>query len=113
MNSIDEMIAADDSELPTEAWKSELPDRIEEIIDKKRSSVQGREAALTAYIRILTSAYVEEEIRARNTDLVASFLKSIKSETSEKEAILALKGTRPFMTVFDMLSTDSYIQLLR
>ena len=87
------MIATDDSEAATEAWKLELADRIEETIDRKRSSVLGREAALTAYIRILTSAYADVEIRGKEMDLVASFLKSIKTETSEKETILAMKGT--------------------
>ena len=86
------MIAADDSEAATEAWKLELVDRIEETIDRKRSSVLGREAALTAYIRILTSAYADDEIRGKEIDLVSSFLKSIKAETSEKETILAMKG---------------------
>ncbi|MCJ1471489.1 hypothetical protein MMC13_000128 [Lambiella insularis] len=111
VNSIDEMIAADDSELPSEAWKSELADRIEETIDRKRSSVQGREAALTAYIRILTSAYAEEEIQGRKMDLVASFLKSIKAETSEKETILAMKAlamtiiTAPSDSIYDAASS--------
>ena len=92
VNSIDEMIATDDSGAATEAWKSELIERIEETIDRKRSSMLGREATLTAYIRILTSAYAEDEIRGKEMDLVASFLKSIKAETSEKETILAMKG---------------------
>ena len=86
------MVAADEMEQPNEAWKSELVDRIEETIDRKRSSVQGREATLAAYIRILTSSYAEEEIRGKEIELVASFLKSIKAETSEKETILAMKG---------------------
>ncbi|MCJ1320694.1 hypothetical protein MMC15_006034 [Xylographa vitiligo] len=92
VNSIDEMIAIDDSDAATEAWKLELAERIEETIDRKRSSVLGREAALTAYIRILTSVYAEDEIRGKEMDLVASFLKSIKAETSEKETILAMKA---------------------
>ena len=78
-------------------WKSDLTDRIEEIVDRKRSSVQGRETTLGAYVRILTSHYAEEEIKGKENDLVASFLKSIKSETSEKETILAMKGrSSPF-----------------
>ena len=87
------MVAADDSEQVADGWRAELADRIEEIIDRKRSSVQGREATLAAYIRILTAAYAEEEIRGKETNLVTAFLKSIKAETSEKETILAMKGT--------------------
>ena len=95
VNSIDEVIAtSDDSDAAAEAWKSDLADRIEEIIDRKRSSVQGRETALGAYVRILTSRYAEEEIKGKEDDLVASFLRSIKAETSEKESILAMKGEK-------------------
>ncbi|MCJ1285052.1 hypothetical protein MMC26_004389 [Xylographa opegraphella] len=111
VNSIDEMIAVDDSEAATEAWKLELAERIEETIDRKRSSVSGREATLTAYIRILTSAYAEDEIRGKEMDLVASFLKSIKAETSEKETILAMKAlamtliTSPSDAIYDAASS--------
>lgn len=86
-------MAGDESEQVPDAWRTELADRIEEIIDRKRSSVQGRETTLAAYIRILTAAYVAEEIRGKETSLITSFLKSIKAETSEKETILATKGT--------------------
>ena len=86
------MLAGEDNETSTEVWKTELAERIEEILDRKRSSVQGRESTLASYIRILTSRYAEEEIRGKETELVASFLKSIKLEASEKETILAIKG---------------------
>ena len=69
-----------------------MADRIEEIIDRKRSSVQGRETTLAAYIRILTAQYAEEEIRGREVEIVAALLKSVKAEASEKETVLALKG---------------------
>ena len=95
VNSIDEMLTPDNSEQPTDAWRAELADRIEELIDRKRSSVQGREKCLTTFIRILTSQYAEEEIRGREAELVAAFLKSIKAESSEKETILAIKGKYP------------------
>ena len=95
VGSIDEMLASEDSEQSQEAWKAELADRIEEILDRKRSSLQGRETALMAYARILTARYSEEEIRGKETELVTSFLKSIKAETSEKETILGMKGLLP------------------
>ena len=96
VGSIDEMLATDDTD-QTDAWRADLVDRIEEIIDRKRSSVQGREKALMAYIRILTSQYSEVEVRGRESDLVASFLKSVKAETSEAETILAMKGKISFL----------------
>lgn len=92
VNSIDEMLTPDNNEHSMDAWRAELADRIEELIDRKRSSVQGREKCLTTFIRILTNQYAEEEIRGRESELVASFLKSIKAESSEKETVLAIKG---------------------
>lgn len=92
VNSIDEMLTPDSNEQSTDAWRAELADRIEELIDRKRSSVQGREKCLTTFIRILTGQYAEEEIRGREAELVAAFLKSIKAESSEKETVLAIKG---------------------
>lgn len=92
VNSIDEMLTPDNNEQSTDAWRTELADRIEELIDRKRSSVQGRETCLATFIRILTGQYAEEEIRGREAELVAAFLKSIKAESSEKETVLAIKG---------------------
>ena len=92
VNSIDEMLSADNLDLPTDAWRTELADRIQENLDRKRSSVQGRETCLTAYVRILTAHYAEEEIRGKEAELVTAFLKSIKIESSEKETVLAMKG---------------------
>lgn len=93
VNSIDEILLHDKNDQPIEAWRAELADRIAELIDRKRSSIQGREKCLTMYIRILTSQYAEEEIRGEETELVAAFLKSIKAESSEKETALAIKGS--------------------
>lgn len=92
VNSIDEMLSADNTEISTDAWRAELAERIQEVIDRKRSSVQGRETCLTAYVRILTAHYAEEEIRGKEAELVTAFLKSIKTESSEKETVLAMKG---------------------
>ena len=85
------MLTPENNEQSMDAWRAELTDRIDELVDRKRSS-QGREQCLTTYIRILTSQYAEEEIRGREAELVAAFLKSIKAESSEKETVLAIKG---------------------
>ena len=55
--------------------------------------MQGRERCYKAYVHILTSQYAEEEIRGKEAELVIAFLKSIKEEKTEKETILAMKGT--------------------
>ena len=92
VNSIDEILTPDHNDQLTDAWRAELAERIAELIDRKRSSVQGREKCLTTYIRILTSQYAEEEIRGKEAELVAAILKSVKAESSEKETVLAIKG---------------------
>ena len=65
---------------------------MEQIIDRKRSSVQGREESLSSYVRILTAHYAKEEVGSRASELVTAFLKSIKAESSEKETVFAMKG---------------------
>ena len=92
VGSIDEIMNADGAELTTDAWRTELADRVEEILTRKGSTVQGREKCYKTYIHILTTQYAEEEIRGKEAELVAAFLKSIKEEKSEIETILALKG---------------------
>jgi hypothetical protein len=107
ITSIDDILAADDTEISSEAWASNLSDRVEEIINRKRSSVQGRELALAIYVKILTNRYVEEQIEGKEMQLVDAFLKSIKAETSEKEVILAMKAltmtlvTSPSDTIYE------------
>ncbi|KAL8946308.1 MAG: hypothetical protein Q9222_007274 [Ikaeria aurantiellina] len=91
-NSIDELLNGDASDPITDAWRSDLVDRIAELIDRKRSSVQGREKCLATYVRILTAQYAEEDIRGKEAELVVAFIKSIKAESSERETILAMKA---------------------
>lgn len=93
VGSIDEVLNGDSTEHSGDAWRPELADRIEEILARKGSTVQGREKCYKIYIHILTSQYAEEEIRGKEAELVVAFLKSIKEEKTEKETILAMKGT--------------------
>jgi len=67
---------------------------IEEITDRKRSSVEGREKSLASYHHIVTHHFAAREIKSSLPDLVAALLKSIKNESSEKETLLAIKGRR-------------------
>ena len=76
----------------SDVWKQELGDRIEEIIDRKRSSVQGREAALAQYVYMLMSRFANDQIQSKTSELFPAFLKSIKADSSEKETSLALRG---------------------
>lgn len=92
VNSIDDMLSADATEDVNEAWTQELRDRMEEIIDRKRSSVHGREATLAAYTHLLMSRYSYEEVTHKTSELFPALLKSVKAGSSEKEICLALRG---------------------
>jgi len=95
----------------TSAWRSDLEERMAEIIDRKRSSVHGREKCLATYIHILTAQYAHDDIDGREGELVTAFLKSIKAEISEKETVLALKAlgmtliTSPSDLIYDSVAS--------
>jgi hypothetical protein len=95
VNSVDEVLALEDTDLAGSAtdWQEELGDRIAQILDRKRSSIASREESLSAYARFLTAKYAAEELYGKSEELVGAFLKSVKAESSEKETVLALKGS--------------------
>lgn len=93
VGSIDEMLNGDGVDKLPDAWQAELTDRIEETLARKGSTVLGREKCYKTYVHLLTAQYAEEEIRGKEMELVVAFLKSIKEEKSEKETMLALKGS--------------------
>lgn len=90
--SLDDSLDAGEEEQTQEVWEADLRDQIGEITDRKRSSVQGREDYLTAYVRILSAHYAGDELEGRTDELLPALAKSIKSESSEKETILAIKA---------------------
>ncbi|KAF8433631.1 interferon-related developmental regulator-domain-containing protein [Terfezia claveryi] len=100
-------IIGHDFHVDARSWEEVLADRIEEICDRKRSSVEGRENAYSAYIRLLLANYAREEIYERTEELADAFLKSIKGGRSEKEAALAVRAlaltiiTTPTEKLFD------------
>jgi len=109
-NSIDDMLAGESIEEDVEGtWQDVLGDRMEEIIDRKRSSEQGREKALAAYNYLLMAHYAYEEVENKLSELVPALLKSVKSDSSEKEASLALRAialtliTAPSDSLYEML----------
>lgn len=73
-------------------WAQELGDRIQEILDRKRSSVQGREEALAAFCRLTKYHYAEEVTRASTGDLLSAFAKSVRLESSMRETSTALRA---------------------
>lgn len=99
--SLDDLLNEPEDESETyEEWKQKLNDRTEEIIDRKRSSVQGREAALESWVQILRSHFARDEIKGKASELLPAILRSIKAESSEKETFFALKGTSKTYCIF-------------
>lgn len=90
--SIDELISDAGDEMTPDAWTSFLGDRINEICDRKRSSVQGREESLQSFDVGLTRHFAKEEIKSKMGELIPAMLKSVKSGQTERETVLALKG---------------------
>ncbi|KAJ5372174.1 Armadillo-like helical [Penicillium concentricum] len=73
-------------------WEHDLSQRIQEILDRKRSSVQGREEALQAFCRLTKYHYTVEEIHGVIPDLLAAFERSVRTEISVREATLGLRA---------------------
>ncbi|TKX23523.1 hypothetical protein C1H76_4593 [Elsinoe australis] len=110
-HSIDEMITSpDDMETQKDAWRAHLNIQIENILNRKRSSVEGREIALAVFSRILMLRFAQEEISNRLGELATAILKSATSGGSDTESILALKAlalmliTEPSEHLYDMLA---------
>ncbi|KAL2816306.1 interferon-related developmental regulator-domain-containing protein [Aspergillus granulosus] len=91
LGSLDEVDSLD-AEANNGDWAHELLEVIEDILDRKRSSVLGREETYAAYCRLSKYHYVEESIRRRVPDLLAAFARSIKIETSVRESTLAMRA---------------------
>lgn len=73
-------------------WEQELGVRIQEILDRKRSSVQGREEALQAFCRLTKYHYAVEELNGTVDELLAAFARSVRTEASTREASLGLRA---------------------
>jgi len=91
-NSIDEILNGDDAEVSEAAWQAELNTRVEQISNLKRSSTEGRAESLNAYAHILMARYARDQIESHLSELVPSMIRSIRQETTEREAVAALKG---------------------
>ncbi|RKF64068.1 Uncharacterized protein C20F10.03 [Erysiphe neolycopersici] len=90
----------------SDSWAVEIKDLIEEIKEKKRSTTQGREKALSRYANNLMSRYAFEEITGKSRELTPALLKSIKGNVSEKEACNALLAIT--LTVITIPSEINY-----
>jgi hypothetical protein len=103
-NSIDDILNND--EQTPDAWKAELQVRIEQIVDRKRSSTEGRQESLNVFAHILMARYANEDIGNRMNEILPSILRSIRQETTENEAVSALKALSVAIVTVD--SGDIY-----
>ena len=93
INSIDAFLESDDfSETNADALKYDLGNTIDEILERKGSSTEGREEALKRYNRILTSHHFGDVLYGRVDDILASLSKSIRAESSSNETVMALRA---------------------
>ncbi|KAF7905424.1 uncharacterized protein EAF01_005945 [Botrytis porri] len=111
VNSVDDMLDAPEPQDASDVWDQELSDRIEEIVDRKRSSEEGRERALMAYNHYLMIRYCYDEIESKVAELYPALCKSIKADTGEKEACLALRAIG--LTIITCPSDDVYEDIFR
>ena len=81
-----------DNERDNTNYIQELHSLIENILERKRSTVQGRVDAFADFCRITKFHYVEDQLRPRVKDLLAALLKSVKQESSQEETIAALQA---------------------
>jgi hypothetical protein len=93
VNSIDEVIEADEaSEEPIDVTRQDLSKSIEDLLERKGSSVTGREDSLAVYDRCLTCHYLADTLKGHVSDVVGALVRSVRAETSEKEIHLAIRG---------------------
>jgi len=95
---------------PASVWTERLHARIVELQDRKRSSVQGREATLNSYLHTIRHHFAQKQIDKNSSDILAALLRSIKSGGSGQERSLAIKAltltilTNPLESVFGHVS---------
>ncbi|KAE8145063.1 interferon-related developmental regulator-domain-containing protein [Aspergillus avenaceus] len=100
IGSLDDL--TDNPDLDNDNWTQELSDVIQDILDRKRSSVLSREECYAAFCRLLKCHYAEEHIRNRVSDLMGAFCRSVKFESSVRETTLALRALELLViTAFD------------
>lgn len=84
-------------------WETAFNDCVEEILERKGSSVQSREMSLSRLLNFLTLRIPVRELAARNTTLVSAISKMLKSARSEKEALLCIKS----LSILYIMSPDN------
>lgn len=106
--SIDEVLDINEiAELEgNDAWRQYLRDRIDEIIERKRSTVEGRKLAYARYIFICTNHYAAKDVEPKVSQLLPALIKSFKEVDEEREIYLAIRAVE--ITLLTCPSDDAY-----
>ncbi|KAL4894314.1 interferon-related developmental regulator-domain-containing protein [Aspergillus ambiguus] len=100
IGSLDDL--TDNPDIDNNNWTQELTDVIQDILDRKRSSVLSREESYAAFCRLAKGHYIEEQLRRSMGELMAAFCRSVRQEPSVRETTLALRALELLaITVFD------------
>ncbi|KAI5925126.1 interferon-related developmental regulator-domain-containing protein [Camillea tinctor] len=83
-------------------WIDRLHSHIEDLVDRKRSSTQGRESSLISYTNLLRHHYAAEHVETRFGELIPALMRSVRSSSNIEETLAALRA----LTV-TILSTQS------
>ncbi|KAI1364878.1 interferon-related developmental regulator-domain-containing protein [Xylaria arbuscula] len=95
---------SDDGNEPVHAvhWTEILADRVAELLDRKRSSAQGREKCLAAYTHIIRHHYADEQLQPQLYELIPAILKSVRAGSNTDETLSAVKAlTMTILTTQD------------
>jgi len=88
-------------------WAERLQDRVTELQDRKRSSVQGREATLGGYAHLLKHHFAQRQLDRSVAEIMPILIRGVKSGHSDEERLRSLKAftltvlTCPSETVFE------------
>jgi hypothetical protein len=96
-------------QLLQEGGSDALDERIEAMLERKGTSVQSREENYMVYGAILRNHYCQDKLEGRSGEIIASIMKSVKNDSSERESVYALKAliltiiTDPEVDQFDLV----------
>ncbi|ETS81413.1 hypothetical protein PFICI_06415 [Pestalotiopsis fici W106-1] len=102
------VIASEDGDETISDWTDKLKDCINEILDRKRSSTQGRERYFAAYTHLARHHFADTMIEHQMHELVPAFLRSIRNGGTTEETVGALKALQ--MTTITTQSDSIYDQ---
>ncbi|KAF3018124.1 hypothetical protein E8E14_008547 [Neopestalotiopsis sp. 37M] len=102
------VVASEDGDESISDWTDKLKDCMNEILDRKRSSTQGRERYFAAYTHLARHHFADTMIEHQMHELVPAFLRSIRSGGTTEETVGALKALQ--MTIITTQSESIYDQ---